>query len=119
MNLVPKSDIFNIIHENSLNIPIKEVNLKNKKIHIKYSFDNILRKIQFHYMSFIVSFLNDILRNFNINQRFLRLDFKYCLNIKKDFIKSLKKKTLSEIICNNISSYLHKKKIIIKNYMKK
>ena len=88
------------------------LNIEKKKVivHRRYSSDNILKKIQVHSMSFIVSFLNDILRNFNINQRFLRLDFKYCLNIKKDFIKSLKKKTLSEIICNNISSKYRFKK---------
>ena len=71
-------------------------------------------------MSFIVYFLNDILRNLNFNQRFLKLSYHYTGNIKRDFIKSLKKKTLSEVICNNISpKYIHKKKIIIKNYMRK
>ena len=62
-------------------------------------------------MSFIVYFLNDILRNLNFNQRFLKLSYHYTGNIKRDFIKSLKKKTLSEIICNNINlKYTLKKK---------
>ena len=93
------------------------LNIEKKKVivHRRYSSDIILSRVQSHYMSFIVYFLNDILRNLNFNQRFLKLRYHYIGNIKRNFIKSLKKKTLSEIICNNISpKYIHK----IKNYNK-
>ena len=76
----------------------------DKKAHDKYSTDNLLRKIQVHYLSFIISFVNDILKNLNYKQRFLKLDYQFKKNINKKFFDSLKGKTIKEIICNKISN---------------
>ena len=85
--------------------------------HDKYWMDNILRKIQNHFLSFIIFFINDILKALNYEQRFLKLDQSFKVNIKKDFVESLKKKAIGEIIDNKISTK-YKKKLIIKKYMK-
>ena len=78
---------------------------KNKlKCHDKNSSDNLLRKIQVHYISFIISFINEILENLGCNQKFFKLDYKFKFNIKKEFVESLKTKNIGEIICNEISS---------------
>jgi len=78
---------------------------KNKlKCHDKNSSDNLLRKIQVHYISFIISFINEILENLGYNQKFFKLDYKFKFNIKKEFVESLKTKNIGEIICNEISS---------------
>ena len=42
----------------------KQINHNNKKIHSALDDDNILRKIQVHYISFITNFINDIIRVF-------------------------------------------------------
>lgn len=76
---------------------------KGKKIHDKNSTDNLLRKIQVHYLSFIISFLNAILENLNYKQRFLKLDYNFKKNVNKNFVDSLKEKTIKEVICNKIS----------------
>ena len=77
--------------------------------HDKYWMDNILRKIQNHFLSFIIFFINDILKALNYEQRFLKLDQSFKVNIKKDFVESLKKKTIGEIIDNKISTKYKKK----------
>ena len=97
---------------------IKENENKNKKekIHDKNTSDNLIRKIQVHYLSFIVSFLNDILKNLNYKTKFLNLNYEFKMNIKKEFVESLKKKTIGEIISNEISiKYKGKEKNFNKN----
>ena len=73
------------------------------KIHDKNASDNLLRKIQVHYLSFIVVFLNEILSFLNLRQRFLNLNYTFKSNIKKEFVNSLKAKTIGDIICTQIS----------------
>ena len=101
---------------------IKENENENKKekIHDKNTSDNLIRKIQVHYLSFIVSFLNDILKNLNYKTKFLNLNYEFKINIKKEFVESLKKKTIGEIISNEISiKYKGKEKNFNKNLYEK
>ncbi len=89
---------------------LKTIN-SHQKCHDNNRTDNLLRKIQVHYMSFIVSFLNIILKSLNYKERFLKLDYQYKRNVNKDFVEALKKKTIREIICNDISNkYKHNPK---------
>ncbi len=86
----------------------KSTSDKNKitmKIHGKNASDNLLRKLQNHYISFILSFLNNVLKNLNYegNKRFLKLDYNFKKKIKKDNVETLKKKTIGDIISNKIS----------------
>ena len=83
------------INNDSNNIP---------KVHNKFSTDNLLRKIQVHYLSFIISFLNEILEQLNFKQKFFKLDYVFKKNVNMKFVESLKQKNLGEIICNKISS---------------
>ena len=46
----------------------------NDKNHDKLVTDNLLRKFQIHYLSFIISFLNEILLLFKYHKKFLKLD---------------------------------------------
>jgi len=81
----------------------KYSNKKVKRIHNKNTADNLLKKIQVHYLSFIVSYLNEILQNLNYNIRFLKLDYRFKMNVSRKFFESLKKKTIGEIISSEIS----------------
>ena len=75
----------------------------NQNTHDKFSNDNLLRKIQIHYISFLISIINLILRDLNYEEQFLKLNYNIKKNINKKFFESLKNKKLSEIICNKIS----------------
>ena len=74
------------------------------RIHDKNTADNLLRKIQVDYLNFIVQFLNEILAFLNFRERFLKLSYEFKSNIKKEFVKSLKTKTIGDIICTQISN---------------
>ena len=81
----------------------KRKKINKFKIHDKNSSDNLLRKIQVHYISFIISFINEILKNLKYEERFFKLDYKFKFNINKKFVESLKTKNIGEIISNEIS----------------
>lgn len=83
--------------------------IQSKKIHDKYSNDNLLRKIQIHYINFIVDFVNDILENLKYEQRFFRLKYKMKKNVKNENIKLLKQQSIGELLCNKISLKYRKK----------
>ncbi len=80
-----------------------KVNDKSIKVHDKFSRDNILRKIQVHYISFLLSFMNTVLKTFGYTHKFLQLNYDFKKNVNKTFIDSLKTKTIRDIICNKIS----------------
>lgn len=76
---------------------------ENDKIHNKFSTDNLLRKVQVHYMTFIISFVNEILGYLNYKEKFLKLDYEFKKNVNKTNIQNLKTKNIKDIICNKIS----------------
>ena len=76
----------------------------NKKTHDKNAMDNLLRKVQIHFFNYCVSYSNDILKEFNYKEEFLKLVHSFKNQVKKDFVESLKDKTLSDIICTKITS---------------
>lgn len=102
----------------------KKIRSKSNKIHDKFKIDNIHRKIQIHYMNFIISFLNDVLNNLGYKQRLYYLDYRYKSNITNIYCSNLQKKSIEEILCSEISAkYKIKSKFInikivqeIKNY---
>lgn len=119
----PKKSIFKInVSSPSLNESTlltkkrrgRQTSNKNGKAHDKNSTDNLLRKIQVHYMTFIICFINEILNQLNYQQTFLKLDYEYKKNVSKKFSDLLKNKNLSDIICNKISNK-YKKEDINKN----
>ena len=67
---------------------------RKKRIHDRNIVDNILRKVQTHYMTFILLFLNDLLEEFNFNKKFLKLDYRFKKIIKKDLFESQKEKKI-------------------------
>jgi hypothetical protein len=92
---------------------------KINKIHDKHTIDNVLRKIQVNYITFLISFINEILKNLNYNERFLKLDYSIKKNINKDFFESLKTKNIEEIICSKISDKYKKEKKNNRNIFEK
>lgn len=72
----------------------------NQKIHNMMWFDNILRKIQNHYLTFIIDFINVILQNIEStkNLKLIQLDYNYKKNVKKSFVKKLQKQSLVQLL---------------------
>lgn len=75
----------------------------NGKYHDKNGYDNILRRIQVDFISFIIFYANAILQAF-CNYKFLKIDCKYTKNVNKSVIQDIKNKNISEILCQNISN---------------
>ena len=73
-------------------------------MHGKDAQDNILRKIQIRALNYMISFSNVILKEFNYKEQFLNIDYNFKNNVNKERLDSLKTQTLSDIVCNNISS---------------
>lgn len=93
----------------------KSLRKEMSKAHDRNTIDNLLRKVQVHYLSFITTFLNNVLIALNKSKKFQKLDYKYKRNIKKTFVNSLKIKNIGEIISSEISD---KYKKFDKNYNK-
>ena len=84
---------------------------KTKNDNRKHNFDsndNLQRKIQVHYLTFIVSFVNDLLKNLNYKQRFKNLEYDFKIKIDKISTKSLKNNCIGKIISNNSISEKYK-----------
>ena len=109
--------------------------LNSKRIHDKFSKDNILRKLQTHYLAFLTNFANLLIKQIlfeDKDMQFYSLKHKFFKNINKNRINLLKKQSLSDILkctkipqCksakNNTDVYnkITSKSIIIKNIIDK
>ena len=72
-------------------------------IHDKFGSDNVLRKIQVHYLSFIKQFSNSILIKFGYDDLFVNVDYKLKKTVNKDYISFIKRLTTGDILCWDIS----------------
>ena len=96
---------------------------KGKRVHNASDFDNILRKIQVHYLTFIVCFTNDLIEVFLPNRkdlRFKNLDYNLKKTVNHYYVQKLKNKPIGEILQFKASSKNRKfEPLLIKQYIKK
>ena len=74
---------------------------KQKRQHTSLDFDNILRKLQVHYLTYIIQFVNIILDHFypsDKNFRFLNISYNEKKNVKHSYVESLKIKKIKDIL---------------------
>lgn len=78
----------------------KSLNENKVKIHDKMSRDNILRKVQIDYLTFLIKFLNVIIKRFDqtADLFFLPLDYKFKKTVNKDFLNDLTKSSIYSIV---------------------
>ena len=72
-----------------------------KRIHEAYDYDNILRKIQVHFLTFIISFANDLIEAFIPNckeLRFKNLSYNIKKTVSHSYVEELKNKTIGDIL---------------------
>ena len=77
-----------------------------KKEHSKFEKDNIMRKLNIHYISFIVKFVNFNIKRI-ISKRhplFTNLSYEFKKRINSSYFNELKKMTLGEVLKNEGSS---------------
>ena len=82
---------------------------KGKRHHTKFDYDNIHRKLNVHFIQFLTDFVNEILNVFNIDEKFLKIDYKEISKINKNIFNNLKSLTIGDILRQNISSKYRKK----------
>ena len=71
--------------------------------HNKYSKDNITSKIQVHYLTFILNFVNIVIEELKIKLRFKKINHVFKKIVNKTHILKLKNSTIGEILCQEIS----------------
>ena len=84
---------------------------KQKRTHNASDYDNILRKIQVHFLTFVVNFINEILSNINPENkelRFQNLSYDIKKNVKHSYVEELKNSKLGEILPQKASSKFKK-----------
>ena len=84
----------------------KSNNSQARVIHSKKSFDNILRKIQIHYLSFVINFCNDALKMEKFSPGFtfkqIKTEIKRTVNFQH--VSELKKFSIGDLLKLDISS---------------
>ena len=87
----------------------KNYNYKNqRKVHGKLDKDNILRKVNVVFFSFIIDLANKIVDVFKFKEKFFPLAYAFKQNISKKRLNYLKGLTLGEILCSDISGKFKK-----------
>ena len=85
----------------------KREKIHNKKEHTKVSQDNIITKVQTHYISFIISLANDIILNSigkNKDLIFKDIDYNIKKKTKSEYIEILKDLCVKDILKKPVSS---------------
>ena len=110
-NLLPKNK-FNVIKDNfDLNNNDKKENMNKKrgrkpktigkKQHSAFDQDNIIRKIQVHYISFIIDFTNEIIQFIYKNNKamyFKSINYEFKKTVNHSYIQKLFSKNIGEIV---------------------
>ena len=110
-NLLPKNK-FNVIKDNfDLNDKEKKENANKKrgrkpktigkKQHSAFDQDNIIRKIQVHYISFIIDFTNEIIQFIYKNNKtmyFKSINYEFKKTVNHSYIQQLFSKNIGEIV---------------------
>lgn len=108
----------NAINRNERNLFITRINKKRGRIvkknlpekeHGKYDFDNVLTKIQVHFINFLINLANDAINTqFNskyyITHKFKQINYKEKKNIRHNYIMDCFKKPIKDIIQLDITT---------------
>ena len=107
------SNVFKLILKKKRGRFVSNINneKRQKRTHSATDYDNILRKVQVHYLTFIINLNNEILANFfpeNKELRFQNLSYDIKKNVKHSYVENLKNLKLGEILRLKASSKFKK-----------
>lgn len=97
-------NVYAIIKKKRGRKALKDVN--SKRVHDAFDYDNILRKIQVHYLTFIISFINDLIDAFIPDYKelkFKNLSYDLKKTVNHSYVENLKNKTIGEILQFKVS----------------
>lgn len=96
-----KNSLFSVfIQKKRGRLKLKE----NTKPHDKFYDDNIIRKLQVHYLNFITNFMNEILKKKGREDlKFISLNYLYKRKVDKEHRTNLKTQTIGQVLSNDIS----------------
>lgn len=104
----------NILSSKKRKSKIKKKLISIKKIHTASDDDNILRKVQVIFISFIIYYSNDVISHLFDGDKnilyFKDIDYQLKKRVKNDWVENLKSKTIKEIIELKITPKIKKKK---------
>ena len=91
---------------------------KGEKLHDKYSFDNILVKVNTHFLNFLIIFINEVLRNCNIDKKFYNINYQDKKSIAKKNFHIIKNETIANLLIlkndRKYKDYYHNKQLYFK-----
>ena len=79
----------------------------SKRVHDAFDYDNILRKIQVHYLTFIISLTNDLIESFcpnNKDLKFKNLSYDLKKIVNHSYVEKLKENKIGDILKFKASS---------------
>lgn len=104
----------NILSSKKRKSKIKKKLISIKKSHTAFDDDNILRKVQVIFISFIIHYSNDVISHLFDGDRnvlyFKDIDYQYKKRVQRNYVENLKSKTIKEIIEFPISPKIKKNK---------
>ena len=86
-----------------------EKEIFDNNYHNKYISDNVIRKIQVHFISFIITFINLVLLELGYRDIFLNINYSFKADLNKRNIIKIKNSNIGYILCQKISSKYKKK----------
>ena len=78
-------------------------------VHNKFRSDNLLTKIQVNFLTFLVTFINEILSLMGIKGEFSQIDYSYKKRVTKKFVSYLKGLNIGQVLLLEISPKYIKK----------
>ena len=84
-------------------IPKNQITEKKGENKRKYKRDNILTKFQAHFISYLIIFLNSVLRALEIKEEFKKIDYDLKKSISYDYFTKLQGKTIKDVVSMKIS----------------
>ena len=81
---------------------------EGEKIHDKNATDNVLRKIHVHYMTFIITAVNELLNHLGYKLKFIDIDYSNKKVLTKKRFSLLKRTSIGQILCQKVSSKFRK-----------
>jgi hypothetical protein len=81
---------------------------EGEKIHDKNATDNVLRKIHVHYMTFIITTVNELLNYLGYKFKFIDIDYNNKKVLTKKRFSLLKRTSIGQILCQKVSPKFRK-----------
>ena len=81
---------------------------KEENCHSKYFKDNIIRKVQVHFQNYLVLLINEIIKNYGFDKKFLKIDYNNIKKVNKKNVENMKTKEIGQILRQNISTKYRK-----------